>query len=277
MNDFFSSCPSGRHERIAGRARWATADDVRRGGRHEAMVAALLLASVVLGGCGGGGGGDNGGGSSSNEPTAPLVAPGAWVVLGSSSAAGVGASSGKGWVALLAADMEARGVTIDNLARAGLQSSQALPTGSTVADGQLAPVSGANVDAALAVSPKLVLLSFPTNDAVAGVSASATVANLKAIAAAAKAGGAATLVLSTQPRDQLTAAQLKTLDKTDGLGAAAFGDCWVPLRAALSAEDGGIAAAYSAGDGIHLNDAGHALVESRVAATLAAGRCVRLE
>lgn len=250
-------------------------DDVHSD-RRVALAAVVLSAAALLGGCGGGGGGDDGG-SSSNEPTAPLVAPGHWAVLGSSSAAGVGASSGKSWVALLAAAMSARAVTVDNLARAGLQSSQALPWGSTVPDGQLAPVSGANVDAALAGAPKLVLLSFPTNDAVAGVSASDTVANLKAIAAAAKAGGAATLVLSTQPRNQLTSEQLKTLDKTDGLGAAAFGDCWVPLRAALSGDDGGIAAAYSAGDGIHLNDAGHALVESRVAATLTAGKCVRLE
>jgi lysophospholipase L1-like esterase len=54
------------------------------------------------------------------------------------------------------------------------------------------------------------------------------------------------------------------------------GACFVPLQAALADVDGGIAAAYAAGDGIHLNDAGHALVLQRVQAVLDAGRCVRL-
>ncbi|MCD0420824.1 SGNH/GDSL hydrolase family protein [Rubrivivax sp. JA1024] len=229
----------------------------------------MLLAATALAACGGGGG------SGDDAPSTPVVAPGAWAVLGSSTAAGVGASDGKNWVTTLGSAMQPHGVRIDNLARAGLQSSQALPSGSTP-PGQPAPLEGANVDAALALRPKLVLLSFPTNDAVAGVPAQMTVANWKAVAAAAAEAGAATLVLSTQPRNHLSANQLETLRETDRLGQAAFGECWVALREALSDSAGGIAAAYRAGDGIHLNDAGHALVGQRTAAVLASGRCVRL-
>jgi lysophospholipase L1-like esterase len=50
----------------------------------------------------------------------------------------------------------------------------------------------------------------------------------------------------------------------------------VPLQAALADSQGRIAAAYSAGDGIHLNDAGHRQVLQQVQAALDSGRCVRL-
>jgi lysophospholipase L1-like esterase len=92
----------------------------------------------------------------------------------------------------------------------------------------------------------------------------------------AAAAGAATLVLSTQPRAGLSPAQQATLEATDRDAAAAFGDCFVALRPGLAGPDGGPAPAYSAGDGIHLNAAGHAWVRARVAQVLEGGRCVRL-
>jgi lysophospholipase L1-like esterase len=86
----------------------------------------------------------------------------------------------------------------------------------------------------------------------------------------------ATLVLSTQPRVGLSTAQQATLEATDREAATRFGACFVPLRAGLAGPDGAPAAAYSAGDGIHLNAAGHAWVQARVAEVLLGNRCVRL-
>lgn len=247
---------------------------MRIGAAAAARMARLLAATVLAAwaaahtACGGGG-------SGSDAAPVPVVAPGAWAVLGSSTAAGAGAPSGEGWAWRLGADLQARGVTIHNLARSGLLTSQALPVGTPLAAGRAAPDPNVNIDRALALSPRLVLLAFPTNDAAAGIPAAETVGHWALIRDAAARGGAATLVLSTQPRDGLDAAQRAALDETDRIAAQAFGPCFVELRAALSNAEGGIAPAYAAGDGIHLNSEGHRVVFERVASVLAGGRCVR--
>lgn len=241
------------------------------GPQRPALLSWLAL-GVVLAGCGGGGGHEP---TDSVPGTVPLVAPGHWVVLGSSTAAGVGAPAGAGWAALLATQWQARAVTLDNLARGQLQSSQALPVGTALPAGRPAPDPGVNIDAALARSPVLVILSFPTNDAVAGVPAADTVAAWRTLRDRATAGGAATVVLGTQPRASLSPGQAATLVDTDRLAAEAFGPCFLPLREALAGPDGAPAPAYSAGDGIHLNAAGHAWLHEQLSALLAAGRCVR--
>lgn len=238
--------------------------------RRTVRTLSMLVLTCLLGGgtaCGGGGG---------EGAASPRVAPGAWTVLGSSTAAGVGAPTGQGWVALLGAAMQARGVGMTNLARSGLLTSQALPVGTPLAPGRATPDPSVNIDRALTLSPTLVILSFPTNDTVAGIPAAETVGHWQLIAQRAAHAGAATLVLSTQPRDGLDTTQRAALDETDRLAAAAFGACFVAVRAALSDAQGNIAPALSAGDGIHLNADGHRLVLELVSAVLAGARCVRV-
>ena len=242
-------------------------------GTHALMRLALAGLLMVLTSCGGGGGrGDD------REAEPADVGPGTWVVLGSSSAAGtgVGAGTGAAWVDLLAEQLKPHGVVIRNLARPGLRSSQALPAGTPLPAGYAPPDPTANIDRATASHPTLVVLAFPTNDAVAGIKAAETVSYWQMIRDRAAQAGSPTLVVGTQPRDGLDAKQRATLDESDRLAARAFGGCYVPVRAALSDTWGHIAAPLSAGDGIHLNDAGHRVVFDRVAAALASGRCVRL-
>lgn len=239
--------------------------------RPGAQVAAGLGLAFLIGlaGCGGGS-------SATPASATPLVAPGTWAVLGSSTAAGAGASADEGWAARLAADMAPYGVTVTNLARAGLLSSQAMPAGSTLPPGRPAPDQDANIDRALSLSPKLVLLAFPSNDAVAGVPALETVQAWQAIGRQAAGAGAATMVVSTQPRAGLTAGQQAVQAETDTAAAAAFGPCFVAVREALAGHDGAPLPVYAAGDGVHLNAAGHQLIQSRVIAAIASGRCVRV-
>lgn len=234
----------------------------------------LLATTLTLLTCACGGGGDAGAQTPPAPP--PLVARGTWVVMGSSSAAGVGASPGQGWAALLATANAARQVTLQNIAVGGTLSYQALPTGSTPPAGRPAPDPTLNTNRALAAAPRLVLLSFPSNDVVAGIGAAETAANLQAMRSALQAGGAATLVLGTQPRDALTTAQRQSQADLEARLSTAFGSCLVTLQAALSDSAGNIAPAFAAGDGIHLNDAGHARVQQLVQAALDSGRCVRL-
>jgi lysophospholipase L1-like esterase len=196
--------------------------------------------------------------------------------MGSSTAAGQGATPGQSWADRLQAGQLARQVVVHNIARNGALTSQALPAASTPLAGRPAPDPAINIDRALGYSPKLVLMSFPTNDTVAGYPADETVANLRTLRVTAAAGGAASIVLGVQPRDGLDAAQRGVLAEIDRGLAELAGACFVPLQAALADVGGGIALAYAAGDGVHLNDAGHALVQQRVQAVLDAGRCVRL-
>lgn len=244
---------------------------IERNSTGLARLLSALAVSCLLGSSAACGGGSDG------APAAlPRVTPGDWAVLGSSTAAGAGAPTDQGWVARLSAAQQSNGVVMNNLARSGLMTSQALPVGTPLAPGRAAPDPSVNVDRALALSPKLVIIAFPTNDAVAGIPAAETVAHWQLMRQRAAEVGTATLVLSTQPRDGLDATQRVALDDTDRLAADAFGVCFVALRAALSDAQGGIAAAYSAGDGVHLNAEGHRIVAERVTAVLAAGRCVRL-
>lgn len=215
-----------------------------------------------------------GGGSDAAAPALPAaLAPGTWAVLGSSTAAGVGASPGQGWVDRVAAQTAPSGVTLRNLALSGLTTYHALPAPSAP-PGRPATDPQYNIDLALGFAPRLVMLAFPTNDTAAGYSAAETVANLRAMRDAAAARGAVTLVLSSQPRDAFDPVQRATLEAIDRDAGALFGVCFVALRAALSDAAGNIALAYSAGDGVHLNDAGHQVVAERVFAALRGGRCV---
>lgn len=238
-----------------------------------ANVRALLVsASLALAGCGGGSSG-----ATTAQDSAPLasVQAGQWVVLGSSTAAGVGVAPGEGWVALLSDAARPRGVTITNLARSGLISTQALPTGTAPPTGFPTPDPTVNIDAALVRRPTLVLLAFPTNDTVAGMTAAQTLDAWTTIARSATTrAGSTTMVLSTQPRGGLSAAQQSTLAEIDQRAAALFGGCFVALHDALAAPDGSIAPQFSAGDGTHLNREGHALVLSKVEAAIDSGSCL---
>jgi lysophospholipase L1-like esterase len=244
-------------------------------------LAAVALASL-LAACGGGSSdAEDGTRTATGTPprsSLPLVAPGTWVVMGSSTAAGVGARSGQGWAALLAADMAPQAVTLRSLARSGLVSSQALPVGTALDRALPPPDPAVNVERALSFAPGLLLLSFPTNDTTRGLTPAQTLSKLETLGqhAAAAVPPAAVLVLSSQPRDTFGPAERAAAEEFDRLAAVKFGACFVRLRNALTGDGGGIAAAYAAGDGIHLNDAGHRLVFERVRERLQSGECVRL-
>jgi lysophospholipase L1-like esterase len=238
--------------------------------RHPILRLVLVLPWLV--GCGGGDGARN----DSAADAVPIVAPGSWVVMGSSSAAGVGASPGQGWAARLGNAMSARQVTLHSLARAGALTYQAMPAGSPPVAQRPAPDPAINTDRALGFTPRLVILAFPTNDTVAGYDVDETVGNLLAMRRVLQSSAAAVMVLSTLPRDGLDASQRATLVEADRHLAAALGPCFVDVRAGLDDGQGRIVTTYAAGDGVHLNDAGHAVVYQRVRDALDGGRCVRL-
>jgi lysophospholipase L1-like esterase len=213
-----------------------------------------------------------------SAPTAPAAAAastrGTWVVLGSSTAAGNGASAGQGWVSLIESAYRPAGVSIRNLAVAGTVTYHALPDSTPMSFSRPSPKAGANVDAALALSPKLLLLAYPSNDTARGYSVEETVSNLLAIRQASLAQGVPVLVLSTQPRN-LSAEQRASLSLIDQQLRAAVGPCFVATSERLATPDGLLQSAYDSGDGVHPNAAGHRLIADQVLAVINGGQCVK--
>lgn len=237
------------------------------------LCLAALMATVL--GCGGGGG--------NAAAPAPVVIPpvaqvnaGTWVVMGSSTAAGAGAPSGKGWVALVSGAFAARGAQVVNLARGGSVTYEGLGAGAPRVQGRPAPDPAINIDQALSRKPVLLILSYPANDTAKGYGTDETVNNLLAIRSQALAAGVPVLVTSSQPRN-LSDGQLAQLRAIDERMAAQVGGCFVDVRQALAGGGGRLPFQYDSGDGVHPNEAGHSVIFSRVAETINSEKCVRMK
>ena len=231
----------------------------------------LPIAALWIGLCGA-----VGGEPSNPAPTAPAAAStrGIWVVLGSSTAAGTGVPAGQGWVSLLEAAYRPAGVSIRNLAVAGTVTYHALPGSLWPSLRRPSPTAEANVDAALALAPRLLLLAYPSNDTARGYSVEETVSNLLAVRQVSLAKGVAVLVLSTQPRN-LSTEQRASLRLIDQQLRTAVGPCFVATSERLATPDGLLQSAYDSGDGVHPNAEGHRQIADQVQAVINGGKCVR--
>jgi acyl-CoA thioesterase I len=238
-----------------------------------AWALAVTVSAGLLAACGGGSGsGGTGGGVGGGGGDAAGAAR--WVVLGSSTAVGVGATQGQAWAARLDGMLRSRGARVDNRARSGATTYSALPAASARPMGRPATDPVQDVAAVLDSRPSVLILAFPSNDAVSGYPAAETTANLLQMRALALASGVGVIVLSSQPRDDASVQARAAMLATDAALVAEVGACLVDVRAALSDTQDRIAAVYAAGDGIHLNNAGHGVVVERLWATIAGGRCV---
>jgi acyl-CoA thioesterase I len=205
-----------------------------------------------------------------------LSAPSDWVVLGSSTAAGAGASKPQlSWVELLRADTVAKDAQLHNIARGGYSSYQALSSRCTVDPLRKQPDPNHNIDRALTLAADMVLLNFSSNDAALGYTAVETAANILLLRQQLADKNVALLVLSAQPRNMAPDKQQQLLELNRLLQPVLQG-CYVDVYAALTAPGGGLAPTYDFGDGVHLNDAGHQLVFTAVKAALQSGQCVQL-
>jgi len=187
-------------------------------------------------------------------------------VIGSSTAAGEGASSSaKSWVALLARSLDDAVVptfTSSNLAVGGYTTVELLP--GSKADG--------SIDDAVSGRPNLILVSLAgSNDLSAGTSQSTFLSRLTSVRDTAQAAGVPVFFVSTAPKDLSDSERRELRDWATAMSTT-FATCWVPesatpyapcfidIFAPLANASLGIASTYGAGDGIHLNDAGHARI-----------------
>jgi len=214
----------------------------------------FLLALISFSACNSSPAGSNPGPTPQDTP---LV-----VILGSSTAAGVGANQlDSAWAYRIQGVVNQNGVKAKfiDLAVAGYTTYQAMPTGNSVAN-RPAPDTKANVTKALSLNPTLVLISFPGNDIANNYTSTEIMHNYSVITQTLEAAGVKYIVFGDQPRDFPSYAQRLREKTMDDSIKAAFtfhvNDFFMPLSTSTYM----INPIYSAGDGIHLNDKGQALI-----------------
>lgn len=192
------------------------------------------------------------------------------VVLGSSTAAGAGAQPvSNGWVSHYETALRAKDPTIRvvNLGVGGYTTAHILPVGTPLAVGRPRPDVKHNITRALAYRPDAILINMPSNDAASGFSVEEQQKNFRLLSGIARRAGVPLWVATTQPRN-LPADRRQWQVTMQEWIRATFTDHTLDFWSGLSTPDGGLAPAYDSGDGIHLNNAGHAILAERA---LAAG------
>lgn len=193
------------------------------------------------------------------------------VVLGSSTAAGTGATNkDSSWAGRYAKAMTARNPQwrVVNLGVGGYTTFHIQPTGARVPAGRPAPDTGKNITKGLTFRPKGILVNMPSNDANSGYSAAEQKANYDTLAAIAARNNVMIWVCTSQPRTALLgdANKKASLIEVKDWILTRFGPKAVDFWNGVARADGGIDPIYNSGDDIHLNDRGHKLLFDRVMA-----------
>ena len=189
------------------------------------------------------------------------------VVLGSSTAAGTGPSdSDSAWVSRYRRHLQAIDPQheVINLAKGGYTTYHLLPINAELPDGRPAPDPERNITQALSHNPDAILINLPSNDAAQGFEVEEQLANYDAMLERAKAQGVPVWIATTQPRNLDEAGRQKQVAMRDSTYAR-FGEYAIDFWTGLAEDDATVKPEYDSGDGIHLNNAAHAILFRRVA------------
>lgn len=200
------------------------------------------------------------------------------VVLGSSTSAGVGASTyANSWVGKFTAYMQSLNTnnSVVNLGVGGYNTYTIMPTNWTIPAGRPSPDTSRNITYALSLKPDAIIVNMPSNDTAAGYPISEQQANFQTIVSLATAAGVPIWITTTQPRNFDATGIAKQMTMRDWI-TATYGSRSIDFWSTVANADGTVNPTYGAGDGVHLNDAGHQVLYSRVIAsnllsTIAAG------
>ncbi len=190
-------------------------------------------------------------------------------VLGSSSAAGVGPSTvDSAWVwryrrYINTFDPHAR---VINFAVGGYTTYDVMPTGYVPPAGRPTPKVNNNISAALAYRPNAIIVALTSNDAAYGYSVGETMANFDSVRHRSASAGVPIWFTSCAPRNISEPARLAALIATKDSILRRYAPRTIDVWNGLAQADGWILPQYNSGDGIHLNDAAHAILFQRVVA-----------
>jgi len=197
------------------------------------------------------------------------------VVLGSSTAAGTGASVyDSSWVERLQAEFRKNTVAgnpdtiVTNLAVGGTTTYYVMPTGYIPPAGRPAPDQEHNVTKALSFAPELILINFPTNDIGAGYTQKEYMDNLRYLFHYINNAGTRVYIATTQPRSQYDFNKRLSLFQLVDSVKNNFGMYGIDFWSDLATTDGqyNLLPQVNSGDGVHVNNLGHRLLFQRVKA-----------
>jgi lysophospholipase L1-like esterase len=189
------------------------------------------------------------------------------VVLGSSTAAGTGASlPDSSWVGRFRNYIKNINpdAQVVNLAVGGYTTYHIREDGYAPPVGRPAPSPQHNITRALAYRPWGIIVNLPSNDVASNYALQEGLDNYGAVKALAEAAKVPIWFSTAQPRNFATQTQRDALlAKTDSTFTR-FGNYAIDFWDGIAAANGTILPQYNSGDGIHLNDGGHAMLYSRV-------------
>ncbi len=206
------------------------------------------------------------GASDTNQPTRTAAGPWRIVVLGSSTAANAGARpTSMGWVNRY--DMYMKTLHPDNevinRAVGGYTTYHLMPTGFESPEKRPAVVTDRNITYALAQNPDAIIINLPSNDA-SHATLEQQQENFRVIAGLAAKAGVPLWFSTTQPRNFADDKRAYQAAMRDWI-LATYGEFAIDFWTGLADQDGRILRTVDSGDGVHLNNAGHALLFQRVA------------
>lgn len=188
------------------------------------------------------------------------------VILGSSSAAGKGASTkSKSWVELMKAQLKKdnKVVNVVNLSEGGFTTYHVMPNGNKVAN-RPAPNTSKNITKALSYKPFLIIVNLPTNDIDKKYTDKEILNNYSKLRSIALKENVNYIVTGTQPRNFSEKSKRTRLLELNERMVAMDPAHVVDLLKKLSLQDFKIKPAYAFSDGIHPNDKGHAVINGYV-------------
>ncbi len=120
-----------------------------------------------------------------------------------------------------------------------------------------------NIEAAVALAPNAILINLPSNDAALDIPIQVQKDNFTRVASYAHSHNIPLWITSTQPRN-LSATRRNILMEMKAWLEDSFGSRCIDFWTEIANTNGTINTAYNSGDGVHLNDAGHAILFDRV-------------
>jgi acyl-CoA thioesterase-1 len=191
----------------------------------------------------------------------PKVTP-TIVIMGSSTAAGGGANPiDSAWAYRLQSTVNKTSTKANfiNLAYEGYTTYQAMPTGNVTAS-RPSPDTSRNITKALSYHPTLVMLSYPSNDIALNFTDAEILSNYAKLTHMLDSAKVQYIIFSTQPRDFTDINQRMRLKTLNDEIINVYSYHVNNFLDQLSTSTYSIKPAYEAGDGIHVNDAGHAVI-----------------
>lgn len=196
------------------------------------------------------------------------------VIMGSSTAYGVGASSyDNSWAGKITSYLnrnvaDGRDTVVHNIAFPGYDTYQEMPTGFVPPVGRPIPDEDFNVTKALSFNPDVVIINLPSNDINYGYAKSEMINNLRTMSAAIFANGTTRCYVTTpQPRNDLDPNLRDSLRAMVDSINLSFGPYAIDFWTGLVISDGSnmLKEEYRAAPSpLHVNDLGHNLLFEKI-------------